>query len=48
MYILFAKAIEPNHKFIELFTTIELCNQFLKNHPEFIKIEITEHEVNPK
>lgn len=47
IYILHAYKPEQNHHFIELFTSIELLNSYLKNHPTLILKEITLHETNP-
>jgi hypothetical protein len=47
IYILHAKNTQSNHTFIELFSNPELITQFLNNHPNIIKTEITLHEINP-
>jgi len=47
IYILHAKIIESNHTFIELFTSENLLNQFLTNHPNVHKLQITLHDLNP-
>jgi hypothetical protein len=47
IYILHAKNIQSNHIFIELFSSENLLNQFLSNHPNVYKLEITLHEINP-
>jgi succinate dehydrogenase hydrophobic anchor subunit len=47
IYILHATITQTNHQFIELFTTNELLNDFVKAHPELTVRSITLHEVNP-
>jgi hypothetical protein len=47
IYILHAKNVQSNHTFIELFSSEELLNKFLSNHPNISKLEITLHEINP-
>ena len=46
IYILHAQTTNPNHKFIELFQSIQSLNTFLNNNPQVTKTEITLHEVN--
>lgn len=45
--ILHAKRTDFDHEFIELFTSMDLLNNFLSNNPNVQKVEITLHEVNP-
>jgi hypothetical protein len=47
IYILHATITQTNHQFIELFTTNELLNKYIKAHPELTVREITLHETNP-
>ncbi len=47
IYILHATITQTNHQFIELFTSTELLNSFIKAHPELTMREITLHETNP-
>jgi hypothetical protein len=47
IYILHATITQTNHQFIELFTSTELLNSFIKAHPELTVREITLHETNP-
>lgn len=45
MFILWA--MNGEHEFIELFSSIELLNQFVHNHPQIRVLQITFHEINP-
>lgn len=36
------------HEFVEVFSSTQLIEEYLKRYPTLRKVEITEHEVDPK
>ena len=46
--MLHAELLDKDHKFVEIFTSKEKLEDYLKNHPEVNKIEVTLHEMDNK
>lgn len=46
VYVLWAQSGE--HRFSEIFTSPEKVEEYLKNHPDVVKKEVTMHELNPQ